>query len=211
MISWAVGKITANCLNSLLNICQRGNFPSGMLKIQKKEKVYGYYSTYNLGFVSTGCAARMAVQPKLGIWRQWDCWVPLTPGDPWLAVQVVLAMPKRWIIILLLTGVFLAACGTSRTDVPATQANPDLENVLPPDVALNVQNQISQNLGVAIENMKITNVEKMDWPNGCLGLPQGNEVCTEAITPGWLLTFNIDGKEYKYRVDKTGTVIRQEP
>lgn len=113
--------------------------------------------------------------------------------------------------MLILTGVFLAACGPSRTDVPATQVNPDLENVLPPDVALNVQNQISQTLGVAIEKMQITKVEKMDWPNGCLGLPQGDEVCTEAITPGWLLTFNIDGKEYKYRVDKTGTVIRQEP
>jgi hypothetical protein len=124
---------------------------------------------------------------------------------------MVLAMPKKWMIMLVLTGVVLAACGTSRTDASATQVNPDLENVLPPDVALNVQNQISQTLGVAIENMQITEVEKMDWPNGCLGLPQGDEVCTEAITPGWLLTFNIDGKEYKYRVDKTGTVIRQEP
>jgi hypothetical protein len=124
---------------------------------------------------------------------------------------MVLAMPKKWIIMLILTGVVLAACGTSRTDVPATQVNPDLQNVLPPDVALNVQNQISQTLGVAIENMQITQVEKMEWPNGCLGLPQGDEVCTEAITPGWLLTFNIDGKEYKYRVDQTGTVIRQEP
>ena len=113
--------------------------------------------------------------------------------------------------MLVLTGVLLAACSTSRTDVPATQVNPDLENVLPPDVALNVQNQISQTLGVAIEKMQITKVEKMDWPNGCLGLPQGDEVCTEAITPGWSLTFNIDGKEYKYRVDKTGTIIRQEP
>jgi len=124
---------------------------------------------------------------------------------------MVLATPKKRIIVLVLTGVLLAACGTSRTDVPATQVNPDLENVLPPDVALNVQNQISQTLGVAIEKMQITKVEKMDWPNGCLGLPQGDEVCTEAITPGWLLTFNIDGKEHKYRVDKTGTVIRQEP
>jgi len=124
---------------------------------------------------------------------------------------MVLTAPKKWIIMLVLTGVLLAACSTSRTDVPATQVNPDLENVLPPDVALNVQNQISQTLGVAIEKMQITKVEKMDWPNGCLGLPQGDEVCTEAITPGWLLTFNIDGKEYKYRVDKTGTVIRQEP
>jgi len=124
---------------------------------------------------------------------------------------MVLGMPRKWIIVLVLTGVFLAACGTSRTDVPATQVNPDLQNVLPPDVAVNVQNEISQNLGVAVETVKITQVEKMDWPDGCLGLPQGDEVCTEAITPGWLLTFNIDGKEYKYRVDKTGTVIRQEP
>jgi hypothetical protein len=120
-------------------------------------------------------------------------------------------MPKTWIIALVLAGVMLAACGTSRTDVPATPVNPDLENVLPPDVALSVQNQISQTMGVAVENMEITKVEKMDWPNSCLGLPQGDEVCTEAITPGWLLTFKINDQEYRYRVDKTGTVIRQEP
>lgn len=113
--------------------------------------------------------------------------------------------------MLVLTGIILAACGTSRTDVPATQVNPELENVLPPDVALNVQNQISETLGVAVENIQITKVEQMDWPNGCLGLPEGDEVCTEVITPGWLLTFNINGQEYRYRVDKTGTVIRQEP
>jgi hypothetical protein len=120
-------------------------------------------------------------------------------------------MPKKWIVLLVLTGLILVACGTSRTEVPATQVNPELENVLPPDVALNVQNQISETLGVAVENIQITKVEQMDWPNGCLGLPQGDEVCAEVITPGWLLTFNINGQEYRYRVDKTGTVIRQEP
>ena len=125
---------------------------------------------------------------------------------------MVLSVPTKWIATLLVvSGLLLTACGASRTDVPATQVNPDLQNVLPPDVALNVQNQISQTMGVAVEAMKITNVEQKDWPNGCLGLPEGDEVCTEAITPGWLLTFNINGQEYKYRVDKTGTVIRQEP
>jgi len=113
--------------------------------------------------------------------------------------------------MLILTGFILAACGTIRTDIPATQVNPDLENILPPAVALSVQNQISQTLGVAVENIKITQVGQKDWPNGCLGLPQGNEVCTEVVTPGWLLTFNINNQEYKYRVDKTGMVIRQEP
>jgi hypothetical protein len=119
-------------------------------------------------------------------------------------------MPK-WNVVLVLAGLIVAACGTSRTEVPATAINPDLQNVLPPDVALNVQNQISQTLGVAVEQIQITKVEPKDWPNGCLGLPQGDEVCTEVVTPGWLLTFNINGQEHKYRVDKTGTLIRQEP
>ena len=113
--------------------------------------------------------------------------------------------------MLILTGFLLAACGTGQTDVSATQVNPDLKNVLPPDVALNVQNQISQTLGVAVEKIKITQVQQKDWPNACLGLPRGNEACAEVVTPGWLLTFNINGQEYKYRVDKAGTVIRQEP
>jgi len=120
-------------------------------------------------------------------------------------------MSKRWIVVLASAVLVLTACATSRTDVPATQVNPALENVLPPDVALNVQNQISETLGVAIENIQIEQVEQMDWPNSCLGLPEADEACVEAITPGWLLTFNINGQQYQYRVDKTGTVIRQEP
>jgi len=86
-----------------------------------------------------------------------------------------------------------------------------LGDVLPPDVALNVQNQVSEFLGVSAENIQIEKVEKMDWPNSCLGLPGADEVCAEAITPGWRLVFNVTGREYRYRVDATGTVIRQEP
>lgn len=84
-------------------------------------------------------------------------------------------------------------------------------DVLPPDVALNVQNQVSEVLGVSAESIQIEKVEKMDWPNSCLGLPGADEVCAESITPGWRLVFKVNGQEYRYRVDATGTVIRQEP
>lgn len=113
--------------------------------------------------------------------------------------------------MLLCTGLMLAACSTNQSNAPATQVNPDLEDALPPDVALNVQNQISETLGVPLESIQIEDVEKMDWPNSCLGLPEGDEVCAEVITPGWLLTFNIDNQEYRYRVDTTGMVVRLEP
>jgi hypothetical protein len=120
-------------------------------------------------------------------------------------------MSKSWILILLLAGLALAACSSNQANTPATEENPALENTLPPEVALNVQNFIIESMGVTAETIEIKNVEQKDWPNGCLGLPEGDEACVEAITPGWLLTFNIDGQEYRYRVDQTGTVIRQEP
>jgi hypothetical protein len=120
-------------------------------------------------------------------------------------------MSKYWIVMLLFAGVVLGACSSNQSNVTATQADPALANVLPPDVALNVQNFISESMGVPLENIEITEVEQKEWPNGCLGLPEGDEACIEAITPGWLLTFNVDNQEYQYRVDQTGTVIRQEP
>jgi hypothetical protein len=120
-------------------------------------------------------------------------------------------MFKRWVLALLLAGAILGACSSNQTNAPATQVDPAAPEVLPPDVALNVQNYIIETLAVPQESIEIKNVEQMDWPNGCLGLPVGDEACVEAITPGWLLTFDINNQEYKYRVDQTGTVIRQEP
>jgi hypothetical protein len=120
-------------------------------------------------------------------------------------------MPKILILSLVCASLVLAACGGSGTEIAVTQVIPVLENVLPPDVALNIRNQVSQILGVPVESIELNSIEPMDWPDGCLGLPEPDEVCTEAITPGWLLVFSADGQEYRFRADQTGTVIRQEP
>ena len=116
-----------------------------------------------------------------------------------------------WVVSVMMTGFVLAACGTGGAETVATQVIPVLEDVLPPDVALNIRNQVSQILGVPVESIELNSIEPMDWPDGCLGLPEPEEACTEAITPGWLLVFTADGQEYRFRADQTGTVIRQEP
>ena len=119
---------------------------------------------------------------------------------------------KKWIFVLVCAGLMLVACGTSQSNAQAPQVNPTLAEVIPPDVALKVQNTVSEVMGVPVESIELQNIEKMDWPNSCLGLPsEGDEVCAESITPGWLLTFNINDQQYQYRVDSTGTVVRQEP
>lgn len=121
-------------------------------------------------------------------------------------------MPKKWIIALLCAVLVLSACSSaSTTEIPVTQVVATVENALPPDVALNVSNQVSEILKTPVESLKLESIEPKDWPNGCLGLPEQAEVCTEAITPGWLLVFTANGQQYRFRIDKSGTIVRQEP
>jgi hypothetical protein len=120
-------------------------------------------------------------------------------------------MQKKWIIALVCIGLVLAACSSSGTDIPATQVIATVANSLPPDVALNVQNRVSELLNTSVEDLKLESIQQMEWPNGCLGLPEQAEVCTDAVTPGWLLVFNVNGQKYRFRIDQTGTIVRQEP
>lgn len=119
---------------------------------------------------------------------------------------------KKWIVSLVCAGLLLAACSGNVTDVPAiaTQIIPVLEDVIPPDVAVNIRNQVSETLGVPVESIQLESIEPMEWPDSCLGLGGPDESCAQAVTPGWLLVFTADGQEYRFRADQTGTV-RQEP
>lgn len=114
---------------------------------------------------------------------------------------------KHWTIYLLLLGLLLSSCASA---IPTTQEIPNVDEVLPPQVAGEIQNQVSEMLGVSLEDIQIEKVEQMDWPNSCLGLPEEGEACTDVITPGWLVIYSINGQEFRYRVNDTGTVIRQE-
>jgi len=122
-------------------------------------------------------------------------------------------MLKKWIVALVCAGFILTGCSSEPTDtpIPATEVIATVASALPPDVALNVQNRVSETLMVPVEDLKLESIEQMQWPNGCLGLPEQAEVCTEAVTPGWLLVFNAGGQQYRFRIDQTGTVVRQEP
>jgi len=130
-------------------------------------------------------------------------------------------MLKKCILVsLICASIVLTACGAVPiTDSALPTAIPteiltavaSLADAVPPDVASNIQNKVSEILGVPVESIQFRSVEAQEWPNGCLGLPEPDEACTEVIMPGWLVVFVVDGQEYRFRVDQTGTVIRREP
>src|SRR3989344_4544505 len=60
------------------------------------------------------------------------------------------------------------------------------------------------------DKIELKSADDVEWSNSCLGLPQYQEVCAEAIVPGWRLTLDADGKLMVFRTNKTGTSIRRD-
>ena len=73
-----------------------------------------------------------------------------------------------------------------------------------------VKNELVNSLEIDESEAKIVSVEENEWPNSCLGLAGEEEMCAQVIVPGYLVTLEVDGEEYRFRTDKNGTIVRQE-
>lgn len=114
-------------------------------------------------------------------------------------------------VVSILTAFLLAACSLN-TQLPTTVEAPSSpEDMLPPEVMVEIQNQISEVLGISLEQIEIETIERREWSDSCLGLGKPEESCAQVVTPGWLVAFSLDGQEYRFRADEAGTTVRQEP
>lgn len=56
--------------------------------------------------------------------------------------------------------------------------------------------------------VRVVSWEHVDWPNGCLGIPIRDTMCTEAIVPGYRVVLEIKGGlRYEYRTNRDGSLI----
>lgn len=90
------------------------------------------------------------------------------------------------------------------TGQPAVGSPPTVE----PEAVLAVINNLSQSLGVGADQVQVVSFEQVEWPDACLGLPQGDEACAQVVTPGFQVILEVNGVQYEVRTDQTGTNIR---
>ncbi len=76
-----------------------------------------------------------------------------------------------------------------------------------PAAVIAAQQMLAQQLSVAADKIKVVSFEKVDWPNGCLGVQMPGRMCTQVITPGYKVLFQYDGKQYEFHTDETGGAI----
>lgn len=65
-------------------------------------------------------------------------------------------------------------------------------------------------LGLTPDEIELDKIEDAEWSNACLGLPGPDELCAEVMTPGYLMTFTVDGSSYAVRTDLEGGEVRVE-
>ena len=100
----------------------------------------------------------------------------------------------------------------STTNIPALSQptnRPSAANQAPaPAVIQSIRQAVKQQFGVA--QIVVVSTIEQNWPDGCLGLPQAEEVCTMAIVPGWRVEVSDKFQTWFYRTDRTGKSLRLE-
>lgn len=108
-------------------------------------------------------------------------------------------LARTWFCAVMLTVVVLSACSA---------AGPV---VVPPEAAEAVEaarESLARDFGIDLSQADLFQVERVEWPDSCLGLGQPNETCALVVTPGWRVRLRMDDREIEVRTDDTGEQVR---
>jgi len=85
--------------------------------------------------------------------------------------------------------------GSADPDHPAAQAA--------------IEALMRDNLSLAATQISVVSITPEQFTDGCLGLGGPDELCLQAITPGYVVVLSVDGQEYTFHTDETGSIVRQ--
>ncbi|MEM8642723.1 MAG: hypothetical protein AAGG51_28475 [Cyanobacteria bacterium P01_G01_bin.54] len=60
----------------------------------------------------------------------------------------------------------------------------------------------------APDQLQITTIEAVDWPDACLGLAAPDEFCAQILTPGWAIAVTDGEQTWQYRTDLDAIQVR---
>ncbi|MEH2058610.1 MAG: hypothetical protein V7K97_21155 [Nostoc sp.] len=123
---------------------------------------------------------------------------------------------------LILTGILSVASGlTLVKDATGASANFSLEtsnesikdNIKPSRLPRPVANAVLQDLArtqeISATELQIIDYNQQTWRNGCLELAQPDEICTQALIPGWRIVVSNGKENWTYHTNQTGSVLRR--
>lgn len=93
------------------------------------------------------------------------------------------------------------------TNEPTAPPKADTPSPTAQEMARLSREDLSQRLGLAIEEITILEVEPVTWPDASLGCPQPEKVYAEVLTPGFFIRLEAKGQQYIYHTDESSTIV----
>lgn len=69
---------------------------------------------------------------------------------------------------------------------------------------------LSQKTKIPANQLQVKSATAQTWSDGCLGLANPGEICTQALVEGWRVVLTNNQKTWVYRTDRTGGNLRLE-
>jgi len=105
---------------------------------------------------------------------------------------------RKLIIITLAALLFLGGC----IQLPGVPDSAQPDDPILPDMSLTLRELIASQRNLDLNEIKILSIEETVWQNSCLGIEKPEQTCLQALTPGYIIKIEIQGKEYTYHSDE---------
>ena len=77
-----------------------------------------------------------------------------------------------------------------------------------PAAAMQARDLLANQTGVKASTIMINEIEKVDWPDACLGIPNPDQICAQEITPGYRVTLQLEANMYEFHTNLAGDQIQ---
>ena len=62
-------------------------------------------------------------------------------------------------------------------------------------------------LGISVEQITLSDLQEVDWPDASLGCPEAGKMYAQVITPGFIILLEANGQAYEYHSDTHRHVV----
>jgi hypothetical protein len=122
-----------------------------------------------------------------------------------------LSTSRLWLTIICVS-LTIGSAIASTANIPALSQPTNLpsstKQTPAPTVIKSIGQAVKKQFGVT--QIAVVSVTEQSWPDGCLGLPKAEEICTMAIVNGWRVEVSDKLQTWFYRTDLTGKTLRLE-
>jgi hypothetical protein len=121
---------------------------------------------------------------------------------------------RRVLALSLVVGLLAAACVPLPVQVepkplaPTRAQTPAQSTATPIPATEAARVALATELGVAADEITILSLERVEWPDSCLGAAAEGEVCAQVITPGYRIVLKTIDKQYVAHTDESGKAVR---